>query len=68
MTTYYVEALITISIAKRIEAESEDGALKIASDLNLPSIMSCDNDNDHWDVDELDGEPFDINVAGEAES
>lgn len=68
MKKYEIAALVTIGVTTRVEANSEEEALKIASERkDMMSIVSNNGDSvdEVWMVEELDGEPYRLLVEGE---
>lgn len=67
MTTkrFTVRAKVTISVTKRVMAESAAEAKDIAESLVMPGLCyACEHagrdDEDSWQIDGLDGEPVDV--------
>lgn len=68
MKVYQIAALVTVGVTTRVEANSEEEALKIASERkDMMSIASNNGDSidEVWMVEELDGEPYRILIEGE---
>lgn len=71
MSKYRLSAMVTISMIKVVDADSEKQALLMSNDLTVPALChqcSCAGENydDEWQLSGgLDGEPTDITVDGE---
>lgn len=62
---YRVEAKITIGTWTIVEAESKEEAIRIAEerDEKMSFINNSGLDeNEAWIIEEMDGEPFDLNA------
>lgn len=68
MAKFRVNAEVTITILKTIEAESKEAAIEAAHDLSMPSLCyQCsgggEGDDDTWELTgELDGSACEITV------
>ena len=62
MKEFLISAKVTVSVYTKVEAETLEEAIKIANDRTPMAIVAdgCDNEDENWMLDEVDGEPFDL--------
>jgi hypothetical protein len=67
MARYVLGAEITVSAYTIVEAETEKQAIEIAEErgVEIGGIGSRGQRDEDWIVDEIDGEPMNIEVTGE---
>ena len=66
MKEFELTAKVTISVYTKVIAETEQEAIEIAKNERTPMAIVAnggDNELNNWMSDEIDGEPFDIEIV-----
>jgi hypothetical protein len=62
MREYLISAKVTVSVYTKVNAETLEEAIEIANDRTPMAIIANggDNEEENWMLNEIDGEPFDL--------